>query len=63
MVKLVSCDGKEHEISKDIASQSVLIKNMLDDVGEEHDQAIPLPNVSGIILSKGIIYLLINASH
>jgi len=53
MVKVTSSDGQEFNISKEIACQSVLIKNMLEDVGEAEDLPIPLPNVSGPILSKG----------
>ncbi|KAJ1553907.1 suppressor of kinetochore protein mutant, partial [Cladochytrium tenue] len=35
---------------------SVLIKNMLEDVGDADDQPIPLPNVSGPIMAKVIEY-------
>ncbi|ORY52280.1 E3 ubiquitin ligase SCF complex, Skp subunit [Rhizoclosmatium globosum] len=52
MVKITSSDNQEFNISKEIANQSVLIKNMLEDVGEADDQPIPLPNVSGAILQK-----------
>ncbi|KAJ3101681.1 hypothetical protein HDU97_001222 [Phlyctochytrium planicorne] len=56
MVKLTSSDGQEFSVGKEIACQSILIKNMLEDVGESEDQPIPLPNVSGPILSKVIEY-------
>ncbi|KAI8918356.1 hypothetical protein PhCBS80983_g01168 [Powellomyces hirtus] len=56
MVKLTSSDGQEVSVPKEIACQSVLIKNMLEDVGEADDQPIPLPNVSGPILAKVIEY-------
>ncbi|KAJ3294551.1 suppressor of kinetochore protein mutant [Rhizoclosmatium sp. JEL0117] len=56
MVKITSSDNQEFNISKEIANQSVLIKNMLEDVGEADDQPIPLPNVSGAILQKVIEY-------
>ncbi|KAJ3062020.1 hypothetical protein HDU98_002071, partial [Podochytrium sp. JEL0797] len=52
MVKITSSDAQEFSIAKEIANQSVLIKNMLEDVGEADDQPIPLPNVSGAILQK-----------
>ncbi len=35
---------------------SVTIKNMLDDLGEDEDAPIPLPNVSALILEKVIAY-------
>ncbi|TPX65822.1 hypothetical protein SpCBS45565_g04879 [Spizellomyces sp. 'palustris'] len=53
MVKLTSSDGQEVTVPKEIACQSILIKNMLEDVGEDDDQPVPLPNVSGPILQKG----------
>ena len=52
MVKLTSSDGQEFTVEKNIACISVLIKNMLEDIGDDAD-TIPLPNVSGHILSKG----------
>jgi S-phase kinase-associated protein 1 len=53
MVKLTSADGQEFTVTKEVANMSVLIKNMLEDFGEETDTPIPLPNVSGQILAKG----------
>ncbi|KAJ1548635.1 hypothetical protein HK405_001544 [Cladochytrium tenue] len=53
MVKLTTSDGQEFVVAKEIACQSVLIKNMLEDVGDADDQPIPLPNVSGPIMAKG----------
>ncbi|KAJ3417119.1 suppressor of kinetochore protein mutant [Chytridiales sp. JEL 0842] len=56
MVKLTSNDGQEFNVPKEVATQSILIKNMLEDVGDADDQPIPLPNVSAPILSKVIEY-------
>ena len=54
MVKLTSSDNQEFTVDKDVACLSVLIKNMLEDFGEDsEDNAIPLPNVTGQILAKG----------
>ena len=53
MVKLTSADGQEFSVPKEVANMSVLIKNMLEDFGEETETPIPLPNVSGQILAKG----------
>lgn len=58
MVKLTSSDGQEFTVSREVASLSVLIKNMLEDFGEETDTPIPLPNVSGQILAKGMSWAL-----
>jgi hypothetical protein len=53
MVKLTSSDGQEFVVPREVAGLSVLIKNMLEDFGEDTDTPIPLPNVSGPILAKG----------
>ncbi|KAJ3155256.1 E3 ubiquitin ligase complex SCF subunit scon-3 [Geranomyces michiganensis] len=54
-VILQASDGQQFTISKPVAERSMLLKNMLDDVGE-NEQAIPLPNVSGPILASVIEY-------
>ncbi|CAI2180539.1 17682_t:CDS:2 [Funneliformis geosporum] len=54
-VKLTSSEGTEFKVERDVAEKSVLLKNMLEDVGES-DMAIPLPNVTGPILQKVIEY-------
>ncbi|KAG4102473.1 E3 ubiquitin ligase SCF complex, Skp subunit [Neocallimastix lanati (nom. inval.)] len=56
MVKLTSSDGQEFTISKEVAYQSVLLKNMIEDVLDSEENPIPLPNVSGPILVKVIEY-------
>ena len=57
MVRLSSSDGQEFTVVKEIACQSVLIKNMLEDLGDDEDAAIPLPNVAGTVLAKGANFL------
>jgi len=52
VIKLAASNGAEVSVSREIANQSVLVKNLLEDVGEQ-DHAIPLPNVSESILKKG----------
>ncbi|KAJ1559118.1 hypothetical protein HK405_011942 [Cladochytrium tenue] len=54
-VKLTSSDGQEFSVDKAVAERSVLLKNMLEDVGDS-DTPIPLPNVTGKILEKVIDY-------
>jgi len=53
MVKLTTSEGSTFEVDREIAEKSVLLKNMLEDVGES-DNSIPLPNVTGPILQKVI---------
>ncbi|ORZ00835.1 E3 ubiquitin ligase complex SCF subunit sconC [Syncephalastrum racemosum] len=52
-VHLLSSDNETFTVEKDVAERSVLIKNMLEDVGES-DAPIPLPNVTAKILRKVI---------
>jgi len=49
----MSSDGVEKTVARDVAERSVLIKNMLEDC-VEIDQAIPIPNVNGSVLTKVI---------
>jgi len=53
-IKLLSSDGVEIPVEKEVAERSILIKNMLEDVGEVSDQAIPIPNVNEAVLRKVI---------
>ncbi|KAI0028162.1 Skp1 family, dimerization domain-containing protein [Vararia minispora EC-137] len=55
MVLLVTSDNEQFIVDKDVAERSVLIKNMLEDVGES-DQPIPLPNVSSSVMRKVLQY-------
>jgi len=54
-IKLLSSDHVEIQVEKEVAERSVLIKNMLEDVGGDvSDQAIPIPNVNEAVLRKVI---------
>jgi S-phase kinase-associated protein 1 len=53
MVILTSSDNEPFNVDKEVAERSVLIKNMLEDVGES-DAPIPLPNVTSKVLRKVI---------
>jgi S-phase kinase-associated protein 1 len=55
IVKFISSDDKSFCVERDVISQSVTIKNMLEDIATD-DVPIPLPNVSGQILEKIITY-------
>lgn len=62
-VKFVSSDGREFSVPVEIASMSMTIKNMVDDLGAEADVPIPLPNISGEILEKVIAYCKYHFEH
>ena len=53
-IVLRSSDGNDFEVDEDVAMESNTIKNMLEDLSDS--EAIPLPNVTGKILSKVIEY-------
>ncbi|KAI8319826.1 E3 ubiquitin ligase SCF complex, Skp subunit [Martensiomyces pterosporus] len=55
MVKLISAEGATIEVERSIIEQSGLIRNMLEDINDT-DDPIPIPNVSGPILTKIIEY-------
>ena len=44
-VKLVTSDNAEMEVDRQVAERSMLIKNLLEDLGGDNDEAIPIPNV------------------
>ncbi|KAG9298247.1 hypothetical protein G9A89_002735 [Geosiphon pyriformis] len=54
-IKLTSSEGTEFLVDRDVGEKSILLKNMLEDVGES-DMPIPLANVTGPILTKVIEY-------
>jgi len=54
-VLLVTSDNEQFRVEKVVAQRSVLIKNMLEDVGES-DHPIPLPNVTAPVLKKVLEY-------
>jgi S-phase kinase-associated protein 1 len=52
-IYLLSNDNVKFKVDKEVAEKSVLIKNMLEDIGDS-DLPIPLPNVNSNILKKVI---------
>ncbi len=54
-VTLKSQDDQTFVVDKQVAERSVLLKNMLEDIGES-DHPIPLPNVTGRVLKRVIDY-------
>ncbi|CBQ69042.1 probable negative regulator sulfur controller-3 [Sporisorium reilianum SRZ2] len=55
MVSLTTSDSEQFTVDRDVAERSVLIKQMLEDIGDT-DQPIPLPNVSSNVLKKVLEY-------
>jgi S-phase kinase-associated protein 1 len=44
-VKLVTSDNADIEVDRQVAERSILIKNLLEDLGGDNNEAIPIPNV------------------
>ncbi|MCJ1225366.1 hypothetical protein MMC12_002015 [Toensbergia leucococca] len=54
-ITLASSDHVEITVDRDVAERSILIKNMMEDVGDEATtDAIPIPNVNEAVLRKVI---------
>lgn len=53
-VKLASSDAQQFEVDEKVAFMSDTVKNMIEDTGAE--EVVPLPNVTGKILSRVIEY-------
>lgn len=53
MISLLSSDGIELQVEREVIERSVLIKNMLDDLGDS-GEAIPISNVNEAVLKKVI---------
>lgn len=52
---LQSSDNEDISVDREVAERSVLIKNMIGDLGEEAlSEAIPIPNVNASVLKKVI---------
>ena len=47
-IMLQSCDGEVFHVDKTIAMKLKTVKTLLEDLGDEDDEVIPLPNVSSV---------------
>ena len=52
IIKLLSADNIEYPVDRCVAEHSVIIRDILEDVGGDFDLAVPLPNVKFHILAK-----------
>lgn len=58
MIKIKTSDNNVFELEKDLIEKSVLVKNLLEDIGDDGDNVeIPLNNVSSETFEKVIKYL------
>lgn len=49
-VTLTTSDQVEIKVDREVAERSILIKNLLEDLGGDTQEAIPIPNVSTRVL-------------
>ncbi|KAF1971851.1 E3 ubiquitin ligase SCF complex, Skp subunit [Bimuria novae-zelandiae CBS 107.79] len=51
-IKLQTSDNAELPVDRDVAERSILIKNLLEDLGVDNEEAIPIPNVNEAVMKK-----------
>jgi S-phase kinase-associated protein 1 len=44
-INITTSDGVTMAVERPVAERSILIKNLLEDLGGDSDEAIPIPNV------------------
>lgn len=45
LISITTSDGVEMKVERPVAERSILIKNLLEDLGGESEESIPIPNV------------------
>lgn len=45
LISITTSDGVNMQVERPVAERSILIKNLLEDLGGESDESIPIPNV------------------
>ncbi|KAF2106779.1 E3 ubiquitin ligase complex SCF subunit sconC [Lophiotrema nucula] len=51
-ILLTTSDGVDLKVEREVAERSILIKNLLEDLGGETGEAIPIPNVNEAVMKK-----------
>jgi S-phase kinase-associated protein 1 len=52
MIDLTTSDNAPIKVERKVAERSILIKNLLEDLGGETSEAIPIPNVRSSLSRK-----------
>jgi|TARA_R110002003_G_scaffold159_1_gene13732 S-phase kinase-associated protein 1 len=47
-IQLTTSDNQPMKVERKVAERSILIKNLLEDLGGDNNEAIPIPNVSSL---------------
>ncbi|KAK7190119.1 S-phase kinase-associated protein-like protein 1 [Paraphaeosphaeria sporulosa] len=51
-IVLTTSDNATLPVDRDVAERSILIKNLLEDLGVDNTEAIPIPNVNEAVMKK-----------
>jgi S-phase kinase-associated protein 1 len=52
LISITTSDGVEMKVERPVAERSILIKNLLEDLGGESEESIPIPNVNEAVMKK-----------
>ncbi|KAH8733123.1 putative E3 ubiquitin ligase complex SCF subunit sconC [Phaeosphaeriaceae sp. PMI808] len=52
IIKLTTSDNMPLTVERKVAERSILIKNLLEDLGGDNNEAIPIPNVNEAVMKK-----------
>lgn len=63
MIEVLSSDGKISRIKRGVARMSTTMRDMLDDIEEGNTIPIPIPNVTGDILTRVLDYCEYHYEH
>ncbi|KAF1933391.1 S-phase kinase-associated protein 1A [Didymella exigua CBS 183.55] len=51
-IKIITSDNIDMTVDRQVAERSILIKNLLEDLGGDNEEAIPIPNVNEAVMKK-----------
>ncbi|KAJ4402274.1 hypothetical protein N0V91_007307 [Didymella pomorum] len=52
VIKITTSDSVTMDVQRQVAERSILIKNLLEDLGGDMDEPIPIPNVNEAVMKK-----------
>jgi len=52
LINITTSDGVPMSVQRPVAERSILIKNLLEDLGGESEESIPIPNVNEAVMKK-----------
>jgi len=56
VIHLTTSDNMPMKVERKVAERSILIKNLLEDLGGDNEEAIPIPNVCPRLLTPFIAH-------